>query len=253
MINPSRTMSQFLRNLRYFLRGKPIESEEGNEAALISQIREDRLSYCGPPKLENLANAVKIIRNEKIEGDFLEAGVALGGSAILLGLLKPANAQLRLYDVFGMIPPPTENDGDDAHARYSEIKSGESKGLGGDIYYGYVDDLLTQVQENFRRRGLDPERSDIHFVQGLFEDSLHPPQPVALAHVDCDWYDPVWVCINRILPKLVPGGIIVFDDYSSYSGCRRAVDELLAKNSELEKIFEQRSIGLRKKRLSIPS
>jgi Macrocin-O-methyltransferase (TylF) len=53
-------------------------------------------------------------------------------------------------------------------------------------------------------------------------------------------------CIDRIAPQLVPGGIVVFDDYSSYSGCTRAVDEWLTRDVSLEKIFHRRSLGVRR-------
>ena len=50
-------------------------------------------------------------------------------------------------------------------------------------------------------------------------------QDVALAHVDGDWYESVMTCLERIAPYLVPEGRIVIDDYDSWSGCRKAVDE----------------------------
>lgn len=214
---------------------------------IIADIRVASLSYCGRPKLENMAEALLRVRNENVPGRFLEAGVALGGSAILLGLLKPANVPLDLYDVFGMIPSPGKNDGEDAHHRYEEIRSGASAGLGGDIYYGYVEGLLEKVKGNLRRFGLDPDGGNIRCIPGLFEETLHPSGEVALAHVDCDWYDSVRVCIERIAPLLASGGVMIFDDYSSYSGCRRAVDEWLEKDSSIEKIFHLRSLGVRRR------
>ena len=48
---------------------------------------------------------------------------------------------------------------------------------------------------------------------------------MSLAHVDVDWYEPVKTSVERIWPRLLPHGAIVFDDYADYSGCRRAVDE----------------------------
>jgi len=215
-------------------------------AKAIADIRAIRLSYCGPPKLENIAEALMRVRRDKVPGRYIEAGVALGGSAILLGLLKPAEVLLELYDVFAMIPPPGENDGDDAHRRYAEISSGKSAGLGEDPYYGYVDGLLDKVKSNLRHFGLQPDGGTIRLIPGLFEDTLYPGGPIALAHIDCDWYDSVRVCIERISPKLSPGGIMIFDDYSSYSGCRRAVDGWLAEDTSLEKVFHQRSLGVRR-------
>jgi hypothetical protein len=215
--------------------------------ALIAQVRAKSLTYCGRPKLENLRDVAIKIRYEKVPGVFIEAGVALGGSAIVLAKVKEQDRSLELYDVFSMIPPPGAHDGEDAHKRYAEIKSGGSVGLGDNLYYGYIDQLIDRVRANLEFFGIDLQREHVSLIQGLFEDTLHPQGAVALAHIDCDWYEPVRTCIDRIVPKLSPGGIMVFDDYSSYSGCKRAVDELLAERSDFEQVFHNRSLGIRLK------
>lgn len=249
-------MIQFLRGLF----AAPTRSAEaaalaGDELAalaqaseqLIAQVRAKSLTYCGRPKLENLRDAALRLRREKVPGVFIEAGVAMGGSAIVLAQVKEAERPLDLYDVFAMIPPPGPQDGEDAHKRFAEIKSGVSSGLGGNTYYGYVDQLIDEVRSNLQGFGIDLQRDRVRLIQGLFEDTLHPQGPVALAHIDCDWYEPVRICIERIVPRLSPGGMLVFDDYSSYSGCARAVDELLAQRPDFEKVFQARSLGIRLK------
>lgn len=35
-------------------------------------------------------------------------------------------------------------------------------------------------------------------------------------------------CLQRIVPHLVQGGMLVVDDYDTWSGCRKAVDEYFA-------------------------
>lgn len=215
--------------------------------ALIAQVRAKSLTYCGRPKLENLRDAAIKLRCEKVPGVFIEAGVALGGSAIVLAKVKEQDRNLELYDVFSMIPPPGPKDGEDAHKRYAEIKAGGSVGLGDNLYYGYIERLIDRVRANLEVFGIDLQRDHVSLIEGLFEDTLHPQGAVALAHIDCDWYEPVRICIDRIVPKLSPGGIMVFDDYSSYSGCKRAVDELLAERSDFEEVFHNRSFGIRLK------
>lgn len=215
-------------------------------AELIAGVRAARLTYCGVPKMENLARAAQQVVADGVPGDFLEAGVALGGSAIVLGRIKEPSRPLELYDVFEMIPPPGERDGEDAHNRYEEIQSGTSKGLGPDTYYGYTDNLIEVVRDNLNRFGADPKERHITFKRGLFEDTMDIRRPVALAHIDCDWYDSVKVCVDRIVPNLSVGGVIAFDDYTSFSGCRAVVDELLNSRTDLAIIYKERSIGLRR-------
>lgn len=213
---------------------------------LIAEIRAAKLTYCGPPKLENIAEACEMVLRDRVPGDFLEAGVALGGSAILLGRLRPKKARLLLYDVFGLIPAPGENDGEDCHKRFAEISSGKSAGIGGEEYYGYQENLYEVVRANLKRFGVDPDSGSVSMNKGLFQETLFPDRPIALAHIDCDWFDSVKTCLDRIESRLSPGAIVVFDDYSSYSGCKRAVDEWLARNKEFEVIFHRRSLGVRR-------
>lgn len=214
--------------------------------ALIAELREKHLTYVGSTKLKNLAWAAIDVGERGIHGDFVEAGVALGGSAILLGRLKAPSAGLFLFDIFGLIPPPGTQDGTDAHKRFSVISSGRAEGLGGNRYYGYVDDLEETVRANLAAYGITADSHGLKLIRGLFQHTLQLSAPVALAHIDCDWYDSVKACIERIFPRLVPGGLMIFDDYKSYSGCRRAVDEWLAAERAAQIVFSNKSVGIMK-------
>lgn len=213
---------------------------------IIQQIRQRSLTYCGYPKLENICEAVEIVQKNNIPGIYLEAGCALGGSAILIAKCKPQKSSFVIYDVFEMIPSPSERDGDDAHTRYQEIASGKSQGLGGETYYGYLSNLQEIVVNNLESFGLNLFDNNIKLIKGLFQDTLHFQQQekIAFAHIDCDWYDSVKVCIDRITPQMSRGALIVFDDYSSYSGCKQAVDEFLSSDSRFQLVRLERSATL---------
>ena len=157
----------------------------------------------------------------------MEAGTALGGSAITLASAKRKERALMVFDAFGLIPPPSDKDGADVHDRYRTIVSGASKGIGDDRYYGYREDLLGEVTGSFRSFGLEPSEHNIAFVKGFYQDTLRLEQPVALAHLDCDWYESLRTCLERIEPHLAPGGRQI-DDYYNWSGCTTAVDEFFA-------------------------
>lgn len=192
---------------------------------IIRAVRNDALTYLRPDALGDLYDQVTRLERENAEGILIEAGCALGGSAIVIAAAKAEQRPLYIYDVFGMIPPPSENDGEDVHVRYEKIRSGQSKGIGGEKYYGYEEDLFGTVTENFRKHGLPIEQHNVHLVQGLFQDTMDVQEKVALAHVDGDWYESVMTCLERIEPHLIPGGVLVIDDYHHWSGCRTAVDE----------------------------
>jgi hypothetical protein len=197
-------------------------------ALLIARVERLRLTYLDIAALLDLRDLAFEAELAERPGSFIEAGCALGGSAIVLAASKQPSRMLYVHDVFGMIPPPSERDGVDVLERYEEIRAGQATGIQDDPYYGYEPGLLSTVEGNFRRLGVDPVSANVHLVQGLFEDTLHPSGPVALAHVDGDWYDSVAVCLRQIWPALSPGGVVVIDDYDDWSGCRQAVDDFLS-------------------------
>lgn len=196
---------------------------------LITRIREKKLTYLSDRKLASLTTTCHSIQKSHLPGVFLEAGCALGGSSILMASLKDPERPLFIYDVFGMIPPPTEEDTQDVHDRYRTIVEGKSKGIGGDKYYGYNENLLEVVQSNLKSFGINCEKQSVSLVKGLVQETMKIDQPVAFAHVDVDWYDPVMTCLERIFPNLVVGGSIILDDYHDWGGCRKATDEYLRK------------------------
>lgn len=194
-------------------------------AAAITKVREDKLTYLSERCLRDLSEAVVQADKDGLPGLLIEAGTALGGSAIVMALAKAPERKMRAYDAFDMIPPPSDKDGEDVHKRYAKIVSGKSKGIGGTTYYGYRDDLLGEVTESFERFGVPIEKNNVELIKGYFEDTLEVDGPVAFAHLDGDWYESTKVCLERIEPHLVVGGRLVIDDYYKWSGCKRAIDE----------------------------
>ncbi len=195
---------------------------------VIAGVREESLTYLSPENLGALASVTAEADRASRPGLIIEAGTALGGSAIVMAAAKSPERPMKVYDVFGMIPEPSEADGPDVHKRYERIKGGEAKGVGGETYYGYRDDLMHEVTESFSRHGVPLAENNVELVKGLFQDTIHLDEPVAFAHLDGDWYESTMVCLERIAPLLLPGGRIVLDDYHAWSGCRTAVDEYFA-------------------------
>jgi predicted O-methyltransferase YrrM len=191
----------------------------------IARARQEHLTYLTAEHLRSLAAVVLDAERRGLPGLMVEAGTARGGSAIVMTAAKAPERPMKVYDVFGMIPPPSEHDGPDVHERYAKIAAGEAMGVGGDTYYGYRDDLYDEVTESFTRLGVPVAEHKVELVRGLFQDTIDLDEPVAFAHLDGDWYESTMTCLERIAPLLVHGGRIVLDDYFAWSGCRAAVDE----------------------------
>ena len=192
---------------------------------LIGKIRGRNLTYLADKKLLSIIETVRNIEDMKLPGLFIEAGCALGGSTILISHLKQQNREFKVYDVFQMIPPPTEKDGDDVQQRYEAISNGKSKGLGGEKYYGYEKSLYEKVVKNLESFGINEQQNKVYLVKGLLQETMWIDKAIAFAHIDVDWYEPVKVALERTVPKLSVGGSIILDDYHDWSGCKKATDE----------------------------
>lgn len=198
-------------------------------ADAIEFVRSHALTFSlRPGKLETLHELARRVEVNGVFGLFLEAGVAMGGSAIVLAKSKARKRELRLYDAFAMPPPPGPSDDARSHSDYEDFVRGRALSQADENYMSHRSDLLAFTRENMRRTGVDPDAENIRFVRGFYEETLTVDEPVAFAHVDCDWYDSVRLCIERIADWMSLGGIILFDDYSTYEGAAKAVDEWLS-------------------------
>lgn len=195
-------------------------------------VTDEGLTYLSASKFRRITAALRDV--QCVPGDFVEFGVALGGSAIVIA--HQANGRrFHGFDVFAMIPEPSsEKDDEKSRRRYQAIKSGASQGIKGATYYGYRTDLFSEVKEAFARHGVPVDGEKVLLHQGLFEETLPSAElgTLAFVHLDCDWYDPVKFCLDSIADKLSPKGVIVVDDYHDYGGCRTAVDEFLSRRSD---------------------
>jgi asparagine synthase (glutamine-hydrolysing) len=201
---------------------------------IAQRAREEGLTYLNPARMASLTAELSRLEELDIAGDLAEFGIALGGSSIVIASMR-GNRRFAGYDVFGRIPAPGSSDGEDAHSRYKIIESGHSSGIGGAHYYGYQNDLYSTVVSSFERYGLHIDQSEISLHKGLFEETYHPraTDRLAFAHIDCDWYDPVYYCLTKASPILSDGGTVIVDDYNDYEGCRKAVDRVLEEDKTL--------------------
>jgi O-methyltransferase len=203
---------------------------------LIKSITDRRLTYLSSSRLESLLGAAAAIKESKVPGDFAEFGIALGGSGICLARSLEKGRRYIGFDLFGTIPPPTARDGARPHERYKTIASGKSAGIGGEAYYGYIPNLYEVVRGNFASFECPVDDARIRLVKGLFEDTLprNGDVKIALAHIDCDWFDPVTLCLEYVWPRLSSGGIVILDDYNDWDGCKKATDGFLSRNAGFE-------------------
>lgn len=201
---------------------RDLDDEESN---LVGEIKDRNLTYLSKSKLANIVYAINRLRRKNVKGIYIEAGCALGGSTILISKKKDVETEFYVFDVFGMIPPPSEEDTSDVHDRYRTIVEGKSRGLGGDLYYGYQKNLYQTVKSNLESFDIQLDEENVELIKGKVQDTMDIGEPVAFAHIDVDWYEPVKTCLEQIWPRLEKGGVIILDDYHDWGGCRKAADE----------------------------
>jgi hypothetical protein len=77
-------------------------------------------------------------------------------------------------------------------------------------------------REAFSLKGKLPKvPANVHLHRGWFDQSLPPwlkenPGPVAFIHVDCDLYSSTKTIFGLLGDRMVPGTIILFDEYFNY-------------------------------------
>jgi hypothetical protein len=133
-----------------------------------------------------------------VPGDVIEFGV-YGGSWLLV-LIESLERRGSTRGVWGLdsfkgLPKPSEHDPDC-------WKEGD--------YYAPLEQVRNALSAD--------ARPQLTLVEGWFKDTLPTPKmqaikQIAYARIDCDLYEPALECLDWLAPRLVHGGVLVFDDW----------------------------------------
>ena len=178
-------------------------------------------------RIASLCNAVTYLVKNNIEGDIVECGVWRGGStmAAIDTLIKVGDTsrEVYLYDTFEGMSEPSELD--------KEALTGTSAAelLEKDPGVKCVA-TLEDVHNNVGTLRYPEEL--VHYVKGKVEETIPAtiPAKIALLRLDTDWFESTAHELEHLYPLLVPGGVIIIDDYGHWAGARKAVDEYIAGN-----------------------
>lgn len=181
------------------------------------------------PRIEALYDSAVQIHQNGIPGDFVECGVYRGGASMTMALALLAAGGLErdiwLFDTFEGMTAPTEHDirlkdGSSAAEKFEALRTGDNSA-------DWCAASLDEVADNMRSTGYPMER--IRLIKGPVESTLlgDLPERIALLRLDTDWYESTRVEMERLFPRISPGGVLIIDDYNHWAGARRAVDEYL--------------------------
>jgi len=161
-------------------------------------------------RLAMLAAAVRCTRH--LEADAIEFGSYRGGSAAVVALALDGTRILHICDSFLGLPAITWQDnfhraGDFANTSEAQVSQGlEVLGVHFQIHSGFFCETL-------------PHLDHLRF---------------SLAHIDVDLYQSVKDCLVFCYQRMVPGGIIILDDYGAPTcqGAKLAADEFFSDKPE---------------------
>lgn len=157
-------------------------------------------------------------QTQDLDGDIFEAGTCSGGTARLILdylVLQKVRKTAWLLDTFeGYQKIDRQQDG--AHVEINQCR-GKS--------YEEVERLLAN------------DTVAVKLIKGLIPATLADVKTnrISFAHIDVNLYEPTLTATEFCLQRLVPGGIMVFDDYcwpATYSA-RKAIDEACGKAGQV--------------------
>lgn len=188
-----------------------------------------------PERLFGLYSAVQYVVARGLPGDFVECGVWRGGSTIAAALaFDEAGGDQRhfwLYDTFEGMSAPTAFDVDHRGiAASNRLSTAKQRNHHSNIW---CISPLNEVKENLLNTvgSLD----QFKFIVGKVEDTIpsRAPEEISILRLDTDWYELTLHELTHLFPRLVPGGVLILDDYGYWQGARKAVDEYLASHGAL--------------------
>lgn len=167
-----------------------------------------------------------------LPGDVLEFGVYKAASLIRFATFRHALEALRSrnivgFDAFGEFPTSDiKKSADQDFIERFECAGGP--GL-----------TIEEVYAALEHKGL---RANIELVGGDIRDTLpqylgsHPQTKIALLHLDLDVFEPTYFALENLWERVVPGGLVIIDDYNTVKGATDAVDQFFGNQLRIQKL-----------------
>ena len=185
------------------------------------------------PKHLFIANLEIMNSFKKVPGCVVECGVWRGGAIAASGFILGASRHYFLFDSFEGLPIAKEIDGESAR-RWQDDPSGP-------CYHNNCTASIEDATKAMEIAGI----GKYEIVPGWFEETLpgfRTPEPIAVLRLDADWYDSTKTCLSHLFDQVLPGGVVLIDDYYTWDGCSRAVHDFLSARSSTERIHSHSGV-----------
>lgn len=198
-------------------------------------------SMLKPELMRSLARECASALRRGVPGDFVDVGVWKGGSSMIMkSVIDQLGGGRRLLclDIYDTMDLRVLDDDDPVDDRIIvsalELARRHFDTEG-------VRTSIAEIEANFRELGVGLD--DVEFLRGNLTAPDFPFDrvgPIALMRIDCDFYSATKNTLERLYPRVEPGGVIIFDDYYLDGfGERLAADEFRARvgdDSPLERV-----------------
>jgi len=160
----------------------------------------------------------KMIR--EIPGAYVECGVLKGSSFARFAMFReildnPHSKKLIGFDTFDKFPETSFED--DKKPREQQITSAGIESISKEQLY----DVL-------KHKGID---KNVELVEGDIIKTVpkyvkdNPQLKISLLNLDTDIYEPAVTILENFYPRITKGGILILDDYETFPGEAKAVDD----------------------------
>lgn len=183
--------------------------------------------------VENLMIASETAR--KLNNDhaaIVECGTWQGGMAGALIEMCGVRKHYIFLDSFEGLPPAREIDGHRATAWQADNPDHNCHSS------------ISTFSDTVARSGISPDQMQV--VKGFFESTLptFDSPAIQILRLDADWYESTMDCMRKFWDHVVPGGVIIIDDYYAWDGCARAVHDFLSDRQATERLRQGRLGGV---------
>jgi predicted SAM-dependent methyltransferase/tetratricopeptide (TPR) repeat protein len=173
----------------------------------------------GVERLYSLFSNAKRICEQNAPGNFVECGVAAGGSSAMLGYVIKKYSRfprkLFSFDTFEGMPDAGEKD-------FAFGISAQDTGWGKGTCAAPMESLeaISKILDSW---------DCISAFKGFFADTLPVYHKeigqIALLHADGDWYESTMDIFRNLYDAVLEDGFIQIDDYGYWDGCKRAIHD----------------------------
>jgi len=160
----------------------------------------------------------KIAHN--IPGAIVECGVFKGASLTRFATFRelldnPFSKKIIGFDIFGKFP----------NTKYKQDKAMRKRFIS---EAGNTSISVTQMKKIFKHKGLN---RNFELVKGDITKTVpkylksHPELRISILNLDTDIYEPAVTILEYLYPRISKGGIIILDDYGTFPGETKAIED----------------------------